>query len=107
MMIWVSELPYYIEFEFESWYEKVRLLFTMNYIYYILRVCILPSLTDSHSYKYVNLKETLFQGYFSSKDYIAYQGPVSKRPIDFWALVWEKTVPIIIMLSDDIGKVRR
>ena len=54
--------------------------------------------TQSHS----------FQGFSHSKRYIATQGPNERTVIDFWRLVWQEGVSVIVMLTNVIegGKVK-
>ncbi|XP_025099092.1 receptor-type tyrosine-protein phosphatase H-like [Pomacea canaliculata] len=43
-------------------------------------------------------------GYHSRHEYIATQGPLQHTVDDFWRMVWEQGVPVIVMLSDFIDK---
>ena len=49
-----------------------------------------------------------FQGYTSQQEYIATQGPVAETKNDFWRMIWEQDIEIIVMLTKRIesGKVR-
>ncbi|CAG5123098.1 unnamed protein product [Candidula unifasciata] len=39
-------------------------------------------------------------GLDSSRDYIATQGPLTRTVSDFWRMVWEQNVSVIVMLAD-------
>ena len=45
----------------------------------------------------------MFQGYKSSTEYIATQTPLKETINDFWRMVWEQNVDIIVMLSKRFG----
>ncbi len=47
---------------------------------------------------------TLPQGYMKNKIYIATQGPIAETVGDFWRLVWEENVRVIIMLTNTSEK---
>ena len=41
----------------------------------------------------------ILQGYKSQREYIASQGPIPSTIDDFWRMVWEQSVSIIVMLT--------
>ena len=41
----------------------------------------------------------LSQGYTGDGEYVAAQGPLPFTTNDFWRMVWEHRVPIIVMLT--------
>lgn len=48
---------------------------------------------------YWNLKLEYLQGYKIKKEYIASQGPKSETTIDFWRMILQYNVRIIVMLT--------
>ena len=52
--------------------------------------------------------EYLFQGYTSPREYIVSQGPLPATRDDFWRMIWEQNVDIVVMLTKCIerGRVR-
>ena len=48
-----------------------------------------------------------FQGFSSPKECIATQGPLSETKNDFWRMIWEYNVDLIVMLTQrlETGKV--
>ncbi len=48
------------------------------------------------------------QGYSQKATYIATQGPLKNTIADFWRMVWEKEVNVVVMLTqlEEKGKVR-
>ena len=58
-------------------------------------------------YNYV--RSVTLQGYTKKGAYIATQGPLKNTIEDFWRMVWEKEVHVIVMLAmlEEKGKVRQ
>lgn len=50
----------------------------------------------------------LFKGFKRENEYIAAQGPKPETLIDFWRMIWEKEVQLIIMVTslEENGKVK-
>ncbi|XP_046573688.1 receptor-type tyrosine-protein phosphatase O-like [Haliotis rubra] len=57
---------------------------------------------DNEETDYINAN--YIPGYTSPREYIATQGPMTGTVADFWRMVWEQDVNIIIMLSDLLEK---
>ncbi|KAI8792236.1 serine-rich adhesin for platelets isoform X1, partial [Biomphalaria glabrata] len=54
---------------------------------------------DPHAqHDYINAN--FISGADTSRDYIATQGPLTRTVADFWRMVWEQKVSVIVMLSD-------
>uniref|UniRef100_A0A2C9K073 Uncharacterized protein n=1 Tax=Biomphalaria glabrata TaxID=6526 RepID=A0A2C9K073_BIOGL len=54
---------------------------------------------DAHAqHDYINAN--FISGADTSRDYIATQGPLTRTVADFWRMVWEQKVSVIVMLSD-------
>lgn len=51
---------------------------------------------------------TICQGYNREDEFIATQGPLPATRKDMWRMVWERQVPMIIMLTQIVerGRVR-
>jgi protein tyrosine phosphatase len=51
----------------------------------------------------------LLQGYSKKGAYIATQGPLRNTIDDFWRMIWEREVSVVVMLTqlEEKGKVRR
>ncbi|KAM4861509.1 receptor-type tyrosine-protein phosphatase V-like isoform 2-T2 [Thomomys bottae] len=60
------------------------------------RVRLTQLVGDPHS-DYINAN--FIPGYTHPQEFIATQGPLKKTLVDFWRLVWEQQVPIIVMLT--------
>ncbi|XP_012872721.1 PREDICTED: receptor-type tyrosine-protein phosphatase V-like [Dipodomys ordii] len=60
------------------------------------RVRLMQLAGDPHS-DYINAN--FVPGYTHPQEFIATQGPLKKTLVDFWRLVWEQQVPIIVMLT--------
>lgn len=46
----------------------------------------------------------MFQGYTHRREFIAAQGPLPATIDDFWRMVWENRVCIIVMLTQCVEK---
>ncbi|XP_067673968.1 receptor-type tyrosine-protein phosphatase H-like isoform X3 [Haliotis asinina] len=57
---------------------------------------------DNDETDYINAN--YIPGYKSPREYIATQGPMTGTVSDFWRMIWEQDVSIIIMLSDLLEK---
>ena len=68
-------------------------LITFEILLYLIMEC------HRHMRRYFS-----FQGYTSPDEYIATQGPVSETKNDFWRMIWEHDVQIIVMLTERIEK---
>ena len=57
--------------------------------------------------RHSQLKSSMVQGVENLGNFIATQGPIENTVGDFWWMVWEKHIPMIIMLTnlEEKGKV--
>ncbi len=55
-----------------------------------------------------NFSLLLSKGFKRENEYIAAQGPKQETLIDFWRMIWEKEVQLIIMVTslEENGKVK-
>ncbi|KAG9470263.1 hypothetical protein GDO78_018395, partial [Eleutherodactylus coqui] len=65
-------------------------------------------LSSSGNYTEDYINANYIPGYNSSKEFIAAQGPLPKTVNDFWRMIWEKDVQVLIMLTKcaELGKVK-
>lgn len=68
------------------------------------RVKLLP-LDDEDGSDFINAN--YIPGYTSRREYIATQGPLPATKDDFWRMIWEQNVDIIVMLTRCIEKGKR
>lgn len=68
------------------------------------RVKLLP-LDDEEGSDFINAN--FIPGYTSRREYIATQGPLPATKDDFWRMVWEQNVDIIVMLTRCVEKGKR
>nr|KAG5686527.1 hypothetical protein BaRGS_012208 [Batillaria attramentaria] len=62
--------------------------------------------SDYINANYIPLMQSLvcMQGYTRDDEYIATQGPLHSTMNDFWRMVWEHRVPIIVMLTQTVER---
>ncbi|KAK7145620.1 hypothetical protein R3I93_013380 [Phoxinus phoxinus] len=63
------------------------------------RVCLTPT-TSEYESDYINA--SFIKGAAKNKMYIATQGPVSSTVVDFWRMIWQHNVKVIIMACREI-----
>ncbi|KAG1972129.1 tyrosine-protein phosphatase non-receptor type 18 [Pimephales promelas] len=63
------------------------------------RVCLTPT-TSEYESDYINA--SFIKGAARNKIYIATQGPVSSTVVDFWRMIWQHNVKVIIMACREI-----
>jgi len=49
---------------------------------------------------------TIIKGYHSQREYIATQGPLACTKDDFWRMIWEQNVSVIVMLTQIVERGR-
>ncbi|KAA0714335.1 Tyrosine-protein phosphatase non-receptor type 18 [Triplophysa tibetana] len=58
------------------------------------RVCLTPT-TSEYEYDYINA--SFIKGASGCRTYIATQGPLNNTVVDFWRMIWQHNVKVIIM----------
>ena len=46
------------------------------------------------------------QSYHTRRAFIATQGPLSSTVQDFWRMLWQYSVPVVVMLTEEVEKGR-
>ncbi|XP_063963207.1 receptor-type tyrosine-protein phosphatase delta-like [Lytechinus pictus] len=77
----------------------------INIIPYDHSRVILDTDLDAPHEDYINA--SFVSGYLRPKAYIATQGPLSTSVFDFWRMVWQERVPIIVMLTKLVENKKR
>eukprot|EP00057_Strongylocentrotus_purpuratus_P031007 XP_783327.2 PREDICTED: receptor-type tyrosine-protein phosphatase F [Strongylocentrotus purpuratus] len=77
----------------------------INIIPYDHSRVILDTDPDAPHEDYINA--SFVSGYLKPKAYIATQGPLSTTVFDFWRMVWQERVPVIVMLTKLVENKKR
>lgn len=68
------------------------------------RVCLTPT-TSEYESDYINA--SFIKGASRSRTYIATQGPLSSTVVDFWRMIWQHNVKVIIMACREFEMARK
>ncbi|XP_051524596.1 tyrosine-protein phosphatase non-receptor type 18-like isoform X2 [Myxocyprinus asiaticus] len=63
------------------------------------RVCLTPT-TSEYESDYINA--SFIKGATGSRTYIATQGPLNNTVVDFWRMIWQHNVKVIVMVCREI-----